>query len=212
VTRLLECEAMPQLLLVRHGETALNRERRWQGQHSSPLSAEGRAEAQALAARIAAQKPAALYSSDLPRAQETAAAIAELTGLEPVLDARWREVDVGEWLGLTPEEVEARFPEGYARWVAGGTGWDHGETYPEMAARGLAAMRDLLAAHAGATQPVVCVTHGGVIRSIVMQVLGMPPAARRLLATGPTATVTEIDATAPIWRLGSYNDAGHLPR
>jgi broad specificity phosphatase PhoE len=66
--------------------------------------------------------------------------------------------------------------------------------------------------HQGATAPVVCVTHGGVIRALVMHVLGMPPTARRLLSTGPTATVTAIDATAPVWRLRSFNDAGHLPR
>jgi broad specificity phosphatase PhoE len=202
---------MPVLLLVRHGETALNAEHRWQGHHDAPLSATGRAEAEALAARVAAEGPAALYSSDLPRARETAGAIARLTGLEPSFDARWREVDVGEWLGLTPGEVESRHPDGYARWLAGGTGWSEGEPYPEMAERGLAAVRDVVDSHAGAA-PIVCVTHGGVIRAIVMHVLGMPPSARRLLATGRTATVTAIDATAPAWRLRSFNDAGHLPR
>jgi broad specificity phosphatase PhoE len=203
---------MSQLLLVRHGATAFNQERRWQGQHDSPLTAEGRAEARALAERVAAAEPEAIYSSDLPRARETAAAIAELTGLDPAFDARWREVDVGEWLGLTPEEVQERHPEGYARWLAGGTGWEHGESYPEMAARGLAAAREVAAAHAAAVRPVVCVTHGGVIRAIVMHVLGMPPGARRILATGSTATITEIDARAPVWRLRSFNDSGHLRR
>jgi broad specificity phosphatase PhoE len=203
---------MPQLLLVRHGETALNRERRWQGHHNSPLNAEGRAEAQALATRLAGERPVALQSSDLPRARETADAIAGLTGIEPVVDARWREVDVGEWLGLAPDEVQARHPEGYARWLAGGTGWEQGETYPEMAERGIAAAQDVVRATLGAARPVVCVTHGGVIRSLVMHVLGMPPSARRLLSTGPTATITMIDAKLPVWRLRSFNDAGHLPR
>jgi broad specificity phosphatase PhoE len=210
--RLLECEAMLEMLLVRHGETALNRERRWQGQHDASLSEAGRAEAQALAARIAAVGAGALYSSDLPRARETAAEIAAATGLEPVLDPRWREVDVGEWLGLTPDEVAARYPEGYTRWLAGGTGWEQGESYPDMATRGLAAAHDVVRAHARASEPIVCVTHGGVIRQIVMQVLGMPPEARRLLATGRTGTVTSIDVSAPVWRLRSFNDAGHLPR
>lgn len=202
---------MPELLLVRHGETALNQERRWQGQHDASLTPRGQAEAQALAERIAAAHPVALYSSDLPRARETAAAITRLTALEPALDARWREVDVGEWLGLTPAEVELRHPEGYARWLAGGTGWEQGESYVEMAARSLAAARDVASARAGATRPVVCVTHGGVIRAIVMHVLGMPPETRRLLATGSTGTITSIDAGVPIWRLRSFNDAGHLP-
>ncbi len=202
---------MPELLLVRHGETALNQERRWQGQHDASLTPRGQAEAQALAERIAAAHPVALYSSDLPRARETAAAITRLTALEPALDARWREVDVGEWLGLTPAEVELRHPEGYARWLAGGTGWEQGESYVEMAARSLEAARDVASARAGATRPVVCVTHGGVIRAIVMHVLGMPPETRRLLATGSTGTITSIDAGVPIWRLRSFNDAGHLP-
>jgi broad specificity phosphatase PhoE len=201
---------MPVLLLVRHGETAWNAERRWQGHHDAPLNAVGRAEAVALATRVARERPAALYSSDLPRARETAAEIARGTALEPVPDARWREVDVGEWLGLTPDEVEARYPEGYARWLAGGTGWEQGETYPEMAERGLAAAREVADRHAGAEAPIVCVTHGGVIRALVMHVLRMPQSARRTLATGPTATVTAIDASGPDWSLQSYNDAGHL--
>ncbi len=202
---------MLELLLVRHGETALNRELRWQGQHDASLTPRGQAEARALAERVAAAHPAALYSSDLPRARETAAAIGRLTALEPVLDARWREVDVGEWLGLTPAEVELRHPEGYARWLAGGTGWEQGESYVEMAQRSLAAAHDVASAHAGATRPIVCVTHGGVIRAIVMHVLGMSPETRRLLATGRTATITSIDAGAPVWRLRSFNDTGHLP-
>ena len=203
---------MPLLLLVRHGETAWNAEQRWQGHHEEPLSPKGQAQAQALAARMAREAPAALYSSDLTRARETAEEIARATGMIPHYDARWREVDVGEWLGLDPGEVEARYPEGYARWLAGGTGWREGETYPEMAERALAAARELATRHAGASEPIVCVTHGGVIRAILMDVVGMPPASRRLLATGPTATITAIDARAPIWRLASYNDAGHLPR
>jgi broad specificity phosphatase PhoE len=203
---------MPLLLLVRHGETAWNAEHRWQGHYDAPLSPKGRAQAAALAARLALEQPGGLYSSDLPRARETAEEIARTTGLQPAYDERWREVDVGEWVGLAPEEVKARHPEGFARWLAGGTGWEQGETYPQMAERGLAAASDVVAANLGSSAPIVCVTHGGIIRSLVMHVLGMPPPARRLLSTGPTATITAIDATAPVWRLRSFNDAGHLPR
>lgn len=203
---------MPVLLLVRHGETAWNAERRWQGHHDAPLNDVGRAEAQAVAARVALDRPGALYSSDLPRARETAEEVAQRSGLDPVFDARWREVDVGEWLGLTPEEVQASDPEGYRRWLAGGTGWSQGETYAQMAARGLAAAQEIVARHAGSKAPIVCVTHGGVVRALVLQVLGLPLDARRLLGTGPTSTITEIDARAPEWRLRSFNDSGHRPR
>jgi broad specificity phosphatase PhoE len=201
---------MPILILARHGETAFNAERRWQGHHDAPLSPTGRAQAEALAERLVLDRPVALYSSDLPRARETAEVIAQRSGLEPAYDARWREVDVGEWLGLAPDEVQARHPEGYARWLAGGTGWEQGESYPEMAERGLAVARAVAERHADSDGPVVCVTHGGVIRAIVMHVLQMPPSGRRLLATGPTATITAIDAAAGGWRLKSFNDAGHL--
>jgi broad specificity phosphatase PhoE len=203
---------MPELLLVRHGETAWNAEHRWQGHHDEPLSATGRVEAQALAARIALDRPEALYSSDLARARETAEAIAQRSGLEPVFDARWREVHVGEWMGLAPAEVQSRHPEGYARWLAGSTGWEQGESYAEMGERALAAAREIAGRHAGARAPIVCVTHGGVIRALVMHVLGMPPSARRLLATGRTATITIIDANGPEWRLRAFSDEGHLPR
>ncbi len=203
---------MPVLLLVRHGETAWNAEHRWQGHHDAPLNDVGTAEAQAVASRVALDRPAALYSSDLRRARETAEEVAQRAGLEPVFDARWREVDVGEWLGLTPEEVAARYPDGYRRWLAGGTGWSEGETYAQMAKRGLAGARDIVARHTGSEAPIVIVTHGGVIRALVLHILGLPLEARRFLGTGPTSTITEVDARAPDWRLRSFNDAGHRPR
>ena len=131
--------------------------------------------------------------------------------LEPAFDARWREVDVGEWLGLTPEEVQARIPTATRAGSPAARAGSRASRTPRWRARGLEAARDVASAHAGATQPVVCVTHGGVIRAILMHVLGMPPESRRLLATGRTGTITAIDARAPVWRLRSYNDAGHLP-
>jgi len=115
-------------------------------------------------------------------------------------------------LGLTPEEVSARYPDGYRRWLAGGTGWSEGETYAQMAKRGLAGARDIVARHTGSEAPIVIVTHGGVIRALVLHILGLPLEARRFLGTGPTSTITEVDARAPDWRLRSFNDAGHRPR
>jgi broad specificity phosphatase PhoE len=202
---------MPELLLVRHGETAWNAERRWQGHHGTPLSRTGRLQAEALAERVAVAAPGALYASDLPRARETAERIGARTGLAPQLEPRLREVDVGEWRGLAPHEVQAQYPEGYERWLGGGTGWLEGESYADMAERAYVFVREIVARHAGASAPIVCVTHGGVIRALVMRVLGMPAESRQLLATGPTATLTAIDARAEPWRLRSFNDAGHLP-
>src|SRR5204862_2017542 len=79
-------------------------------------------------------------------------------------DARLREVDVGEWSGLTWAEVEERFPEGARQRLAGGTGWERGEAFEAMAERVTAALREIAAAHDGGR--VVVVTHGGPITAV----------------------------------------------
>jgi probable phosphoglycerate mutase len=82
-------------------------------------------------------------------------------GLPVVLDPRLREVDVGEWSGLTWPEVEERFPEGARRRLAGGTGWDRGEAFDAMSERVITALREIAAAHDGGR--ILVVTHGGPI-------------------------------------------------
>jgi broad specificity phosphatase PhoE len=149
------------LLLARHGETDWNRERRWQGHAEIELNETGRAQARALAGELAADPPSAVYTSDLSRSRETAEIVAQAIGLPFTIDPRLREVDVGEWSGLTWPEVEMRFPEGARRRLAGGTGWDHGEAFEAMADRVTAALLEIAAAHEG--ERVLVVTHGGPI-------------------------------------------------
>lgn len=155
---------MTTLLLVRHGETDWNRERRWQGHADPPLNELGREQSSALAARLVSDPPGAVYSSDLTRARETAEIVGRSLGLEPRLDPRLREVDVGEWSGLTLPEIEQRFPEGLARRLAGGAGWDEGESYEAMGERVLEALHAIAAAHPGGR--VLVVTHGGPMRAV----------------------------------------------
>jgi broad specificity phosphatase PhoE len=153
------------LLLVRHGETDWNRERRWQGHADRPLNEAGRAQARELADRLAADHPpAAIHSSDLVRARETAEIVADRLGLPVRVDARLREVDVGEWSGLTLAEVEERYPEGLRRRLEGGPGWERGETYEAMGERVLEALHEIAAeAHDGGA---LVVTHGGAMRAV----------------------------------------------
>jgi broad specificity phosphatase PhoE len=200
---------MPLLLLVRHGETAWNRARRWQGQHDLPLTALGEAQAVATARRLMVEKPVALYSSDLIRARRTAEVIAAACGLDLQPDPGLREVDVGSWVGLTSDEAAERFPDGHARWVAGGTGWDDGETYPAMAERVVAAISTIASRHAAADR-VVIVTHGGPIRAAAAHAVALQGDGRRRLAAGPNASLTTIDVQDDGWRLVAYNDAGHI--
>jgi probable phosphoglycerate mutase len=161
------------ILLVRHGETDWNRERRWQGHADRPLNDTGRAQARELAERLAAEPLEAIYSSDLARARETAEIVASRLGLPVGIDPRLREVDVGEWSGLTMAEVELRFPAGIRRRLDGGTGWDRGETYEQMAERVVAALHDIAAAHDGR---VLAVSHGGAMRAVWTAAGGDPEA------------------------------------
>jgi broad specificity phosphatase PhoE len=152
------------ILLARHGETDWNREGRFQGHADPPLNATGRAQAAELAAELKAVGLAAVYSSPLRRALETAQAVAAEHGLEPVAVEALREVDVGSWQGLTRVEIEAQFPEQFARWLDYDQGWEDGESYEEMGRRAVAALLELALAHEG--ERVLAVTHGGPIRAV----------------------------------------------
>jgi broad specificity phosphatase PhoE len=160
------------MLIARHGETDWNRERRWQGHADPPLNALGRRQARALGARLTARPPTAVYSSDLSRARETAEIVAELFGLQVLLDARLREVDVGEWSGLTTAEVGRLYPDGLRRRSEGATGWVSGEPYEEMDSRVVAALRAIAVHHPG--ERVLIVTHGGPLRSVWLAAGGEP--------------------------------------
>jgi broad specificity phosphatase PhoE len=182
---------MTTLLLARHGETDWNHARRWQGHADRPLTDRGRAQAVDLAERLADIPLDAVYSSDLRRARETAEAVAHAHGLEVVELPELREVDVGSWQGLTRDEAEARFPEGFLRWRAGGTGWDDGETYGGMSKRVLAAVDRIAGAHQGGR--VLIVTHGGPIRAIHGAALGMDVEAyRRIRPVEPNARLSAV--------------------
>jgi probable phosphoglycerate mutase len=151
------------ILLARHGETDWNREGRFQGRADPPLNETGRAQAAELASELKGVELAAVYSSPLRRALETAEAVAAEHGLEPVAVDALREVDVGSWQGLTRAEIEARFPEQFARWLDYDQGWEDGESYEGMGRRAVAVLLELAAAHEG--ERILAVTHGGPIRA-----------------------------------------------
>ena len=151
------------LVLVRHGETDWNAENRFQGHADPPLNETGRAQARALATELRREAFAALYTSPLQRAAETAAIIGYELALEPRWDDALKEVDVGSWSGLTRAEVEQRYPTGFARWLEYGHGWDDGETYDELGDRVVTGLTRIAERHDGGH--VLAITHGGPIRS-----------------------------------------------
>jgi broad specificity phosphatase PhoE len=172
---------MTTVYLARHGESDWNVERRWQGHADRPLTEHGREQARALAEKLAGVDLEAVYASDLRRAWETAEAVAAPRGLEVVRLPELREVDVGSWSGCTRDECAQRFPEAFARWQQGGSGWDDGESYEEMGERIVEAIRTIAADHPDGA--VLVVSHGGPIRAVHAHALGVDIARHR--RTGP---------------------------
>ena len=150
---------MGELLLVRHGETDWNREHRIQGHTDLPLNATGLEQARALAADLAATALAAVYSSDLARALQTATAVATAHRLAVRLDRDLREKNFGSWEGLTATEIAERFPHA----VRGR--WGDGETTEQVAERAIGAIERIRARHL--TGAVLVVSHGGTLRAIL---------------------------------------------
>lgn len=160
------------ILLARHGETVSNVEGRWQGQTDSPLTERGLAQARELARALANESLAAIYSSDLGRAYQTAAVVAEPHNLPVTTEPRLRELDVGRWTGRLGAEIRETDFELMALWrdrpaeleIPGG------ETLAEAQARALACLDERLPAHAG--QSVVVITHGALAQCILVAAMG----------------------------------------
>ena len=147
------------ILLVRHGETDWNVERRVQGHSDRPLNETGRSQAAALVEELADERIDAVYSSDLARALDTAGGVAAARGLRVDALPELREKNFGTWEGLTDREIRERFPQA-------STGpWGDAETSEELAERVLAALRIIAAHHPGGR--VLVVTHGGPVRAVL---------------------------------------------
>jgi len=169
------------ILLARHGETDWNRERRWQGHDDQPLNELGREQARELADSLDGRAIDAIYASDLARAHETAVIVGERLGLPVRADARLREVDVGDWSGMTHADID---PDALRRWEAGEKAWNGGESYDEMGERVVAGVVALARDHPGAT--LLFVTHGGSIRACRAHAVGLSYHASRGSGMGST--------------------------
>src|SRR4051812_46155570 len=105
------------LYMVRHGQTEASRENRFSGSSDPPLTAVGEAMAQQFAEAYAPLGWAAIYSSPMLRARQTAAALARLTGLEVTIEDGLKEIEYGDWEGLRQDEVKARWPDAFEYWA-----------------------------------------------------------------------------------------------
>jgi broad specificity phosphatase PhoE len=161
----------------------------------------GREQARAVAPVMAAAAPSLVVSSHLSRAYDTALAVAELTGLAPVVDPRLAEVHLGTWQGLTQSEAQERHPEEHAAWRQGAdVRRGGGETYQEVGERAAACvLAHLAAVPDGGT--LLAVTHGGTARAALGALLELPPQVWvRLVALGNCAWSVLVEGDVG-WRL-----------
>lgn len=161
------------LILIRHGETALNVENIFRGRTDIPLNANGREQAARLAEALRMLPLAAVYSSPMDRAMATAAPLAAAHGLAAQPAAAFHNICLGEWEGRSKRDVQREHPELWHQWVHDP---EHiripgGETLADLRARVGEGLAGILAAHAGAT--VAVVSHRSVLKAALAVILGL---------------------------------------
>ncbi len=147
--------------------------------------------------------------SDLLRVAETARYTEQHLGIEPHIDARWREIDVGTWMGLTHEEVSRESPSAYPELRAGKEiKLGGGESYRELRERVAPALWEL--ADGTTVGTVLVFTHGGPVRAAVSQLLELPPGGEQSIGGPANCALTGFERTGERWRMVAYNATEHL--
>jgi 2,3-bisphosphoglycerate-dependent phosphoglycerate mutase len=199
------------LLLVRHGESEGNAKRMFTGHGDSPLTALGARQAEAVAEALAPLAPATIYSSDLPRALSTAAPLSARLGLPVRSDARLRERDMGAYVGVRFEVLEAEQPDAWRALSSRDPDFapPGGESHRQCSARVNGAIADILARHL--TGAVVVVSHGVALHHVLTRLLGARDEGV-ILATD-NCGVHRLEWREPgVLRVAALNDTSHLDR
>ena len=197
---------MKTLYLARHGQSVSNAMRRFQGTQDVPLSELGRRQAVALSAGLLRRRVAHVYASPLVRARDTAEIVVAEHGVPLTLVDDLRELSLGDWEGLTVDEIRALPGDPYACWVRDPVAGcpPGGEALGLVQARVMRAIEGIVAAHPNG-EDVLVVCHGGVISAYLAHCLGLPLSSiwRVMVAN------CSISAVAPP-RVLSVNDTWHL--
>ena len=196
------------LFVIRHGETAWTNAR-YSGWRDIPLAPEGYVQAEAVARTLSGAKPVAVYASPLERARATAEVIAKPHQLEVRVDPAFREMGFGAWEGLTRDEVVARFPAEHATWreaphTVTPPGAERVETVAGRVAAGVAEIR-----RAYPQGTVVLVSHGVVIRLMVLAALGLGPERLWSVDASPCG-ITELEFAGDWVTVHRMNTLAHL--
>lgn len=206
--------SIKRVIFIRPGETAWNRIGRWQGQIAIPLNEHGRLQAERLATFIRPIGIAAIYSSDLRRAKDTAELITEKLDIEPVYDVRWRERHMGEWQGLTLPEIKDWYPQAYQGLLNDPEHYQikGGESREQVVARVRAAFKEIVAKHDTSGGPDVSIgiiSHTTAIRTMLADLVpGSDPYALQFSNISVT-TLVHHNETAH-WDILQLNDISFL--
>jgi alpha-ribazole phosphatase/probable phosphoglycerate mutase len=162
------------IYLIRHGEISDGEERRYNGHRDVPLSDRGIDQIMRLSGFLQSAGLQAVYTSDLSRALKSAQIIARTHGVQPVIEKRLKEYSFGEWEGMTFSEIEKKYPDAFGAWAANPVMFSPigGESTEGVRTRAIHAFEKIIGRHQG--ENIAVVSHGGVIRIILCELLGIP--------------------------------------
>jgi probable phosphoglycerate mutase len=200
---------MTELVFIRHGETDWNRQQRFQGQIDVPLNATGQTQAQRLASRLATEPPALMISSDLQRAQQTAAPLASAWARQPLLMPGLREQSFGILEGLDVPTIQQQHPDLWRDWLVQQADYTlpGGESTRQFHARVWQTVQELVATHPG--QRLLVVTHGGVLDMLWRSARGDALDGLRQCLI-PNTGINRLRWAGQALHIDAWGDAAHL--
>jgi probable phosphoglycerate mutase len=203
------------VLLIRHGQSQGNAERRFGGHTATPLSARGRNQAEATARTLKSESLTAIYSSDLARAMDTAKPLANMTGLPVQGTSAFRERSVGVMEGLTFEDAAQQHPEQYAallrrdfEYVLSG-----GESYRQLLDRARQKLDEIIEVHRGGK--IAVFSHTGTICILALHLMGAldAPELKPVWVSSANCGITRFELRDDGFvRVLTVNDTSHLAK
>jgi broad specificity phosphatase PhoE len=201
---------LTRLVIIRHAESALNEQNRIQGHKDSGLTFKGLYQAQRLSQKIKKIRIDKIYSSDLGRAYSTTLEIVRHTKLPIIRDPLLREIHLGDWEGMTPEEVDKLYEKGYQKWLKKPSSIKipKAESLSHFKKRVTERVKTIARRNRGKT--VLIVTHGGVITALLSEWLKADFDHLLLNLQIDNTSLTMVDETDKHVRLKTINDVSHL--
>lgn len=199
---------MVRFVIIRHGFSVTNLERRFTGQNNVPLTQLGHSQAREVAQYVAGNYNIdAIFSSDLCRAYDTILPLAEALDMPITKNPAFREVNVGTWQGILVADMEKAHPEKMEAYRNDPQNFvfDGGESHAMAGKRALAALEEIARENDGKT--IAVATHGGVIKMIIATLMGVDVKEIPLM---PNASVTEIVYRGGVFEIEKMPFDGHL--